>query len=415
MKLSRLLPPAVALLVVAACVALQRRSLAALESANAQLQHHIAAARSPGIFHDPSTAPATSAKDKAPLNWKTLATQLAAMGKSGGHGDIRVMLRLQQRVQAMTQQELVAALDDIAALDLPAASRTRLEQILIGPLIAKDPELALTRFLDRLQNDRDGISWRLADAMRQWALKDPAAAGAWFDQQIGAGKFDSKALNGRSQSRLLFEAAIIGILRSSDVQAAAKRLAALPENQRAEVLRNFNSGPLKDQDQAAYAQLVRDHLPASDQAQVLATPVPQMVSRDGYDAVTGYLNRIKATAAERATCAVQAATCKISSNTQQITRADIDAMRTWVDSQAPASTANLTGSILANATRGHHKLEFAAAAELAVQYNRASGNDDVLGTFLVSGAALSNKDQARLLAQQIRDAARRAEILKHLQ
>jgi len=414
-KISRLLPPAVALLVVAACVVLQRRSLAALESANAQLRHHIAVARSPDIFHNPSTAPATNAKDKAPLNWKTLAAQLAAMGNSNVQGDIRVMLRLHQRVQAMTQQELVAALDDIAALDLPAASRTRLEQTLIGPLIAKDPELALTRFLDRLQNERDGISWRLADAMRQWALKDPASAGAWFDQQIAAGKFDSKALNGRSQSRLLFEAAIVGILRSSDVQAAAKRLAALPENQRAEVLRNFNSGPLKDQDQAAYAQLVRDQLPASDQAQVLATPVPQMVSRDGYDAVTGYLNRIKATAAERATCAVQAATCKISSSTQQITRADIDAMRTWVDSQAPASTANLTGSILANATQGIHKLEFAAAAELAIQYNRASGNDDVLGTFLVSGAALSNKDQARLLAENIRDAARRAEILKHLQ
>jgi hypothetical protein len=34
-------------------------------------------------------------------------------------GDMRTMMRFQQRLQAMTQEELVAALDEIGALDLP--------------------------------------------------------------------------------------------------------------------------------------------------------------------------------------------------------------------------------------------------------------------------------------------------------
>jgi hypothetical protein len=59
-------------------------------------------------------------------------------------------------------------------------------------------------------------------------------------------------------------------------------------------------------------------------------------------------------------------------------------------------------------------MEFSEAAELAVQYNDASGNDDVLSTFLDRGPARQNKEQARLLAEKISDPKRREEILKSL-
>ena len=72
------------------------------------------------------------------------------------------------------------------------------------------------------------------------------------------------------------------------------------------------------------------------------------------------------------------------------------------------------GKVLANATLGGRQLEFAAAAELAVQYNQSGGSDEVLGTFLESWPAREHKDEARLLAAGITDEKRREEILKNL-
>jgi hypothetical protein len=83
----------------------------------------VIAARSSGGGGDsphPKNAPSGKpAKDKEPLDWKQIAAQFAEMQQSGGMGDMRTMMRFQQRLQAMTQEELVAALDEIGALDLP--------------------------------------------------------------------------------------------------------------------------------------------------------------------------------------------------------------------------------------------------------------------------------------------------------
>ncbi len=412
-----MLPPAVALVVVATSIGLQRRTLATLETANGLLRQHIATARdgSPGTAaaRAQSAAPDIALHDQGRLDWKKLAGQLAAMRNSDGMGDLRSMMRLQQRIMAMTRDELVAALDEIATLDLPAASRAMLEEMLIGPLIQKDPELALARFSDRLQDDRGGMAWQLASALQEWAKKDAAKASAWFDQQIAAGKFDSKSLDGQSPSRILFEGALMGVLLSSDPAAAGQRLAALPADQRAEVMRLANNS-LKEQDQLAFAKLVRDQVPAEEQARIFSQQASQLVSQGGYAKVSDYLTRIEATPAERSACVEQVAVAKITFNRQNVTREDLDAMRQWVGSQAPDATDRITGITLDRAVLSKNT-DFAAAADLAVQYGQASGTDDVLGTFLESHAARNNKDQARVLAAQIADEKRRAEILKGLQ
>ena len=59
-------------------------------------------------------------------------------------------------------------------------------------------------------------------------------------------------------------------------------------------------------------------------------------------------------------------------------------------------------------------MDFSAAAGLAVDYSAASGDDEVLATFLASWAAKSNKAAARILAGKISDETRRAEILNFL-
>ena len=250
-----------------------------------------------------ASSPATTAtsttkteKDKEPLDWKKIAAQFAEM-QCGGMGNMRSMIKFQQRLQEMSKEELVTALDKIAALDLPKESRDMLEQMLIGQLAQKDPEFAVTKFIDRIQAGDSSMSWQLASAMQQWAKKAPERAVAWFDQQTAAGKFDSKSLDGKSRTRLQFEGNLINTLLSSDPEAARRRLAGLPEEQRDEALTQGFFQPLKEEDQAAFAKLVRDQLPETSQTETLAQKASSLARNENYSKVTEFLERIKATPA----------------------------------------------------------------------------------------------------------------------
>ncbi len=363
-----------------------------------------------------ASASSQDAKDKQLLDWKKIADQLAETQKTGGD-NLRIAIRLQQRLQTMTQQELVAALDEIAALDVPKESRELLEQMLIAPLSGRDPELVLTKFIDRLQDSNGMIIRQLFNALQELAKKDPAKATTWLDQQIVAGKLDSKSLDGKSQTRIQFEGSLVSVLMVSDPDAASLRLGGMQGDQRREILSRFQLYQLKDEDQPAFAKLVRDQLPEEDQGSALGRVASQVASRDGYSKVTEFLERIQATPAERTACVELAAESKIQSISFQkkVTREDFDAMREWVTTQSPGSTASVTGKALGDAVDSNRKMNFAEASALAVDYNKAAGNDGLLTRFLESFAALQNKEQARVLAESISDEKRRAEILKRLE
>lgn len=417
MNFIRLLPPAVALVLVGTWLGIQLLAISAVESENEGVRKAIAAARLIAARGEGGHAKTADkpGKDKGPLDWPKLAGVLADMQKSGGLGDLRTMLRLQQRVRTMTREELVAALDEIAALELPAASRAILEPLLIAPLLEKDPALVLTRFTQRLDEHDDAMDRQLAVALKAYAKSDPRKAAAWFDQQVAAGKFESAALNGRSQTRLLFEAALLGVLLTSDPSAAVDRLSALPQDQRAEAIGNASLSATTQADLTAYAKLLRSQVPAAEQAAAFARQAAQWAAQGGYANVTAYLNAIKLSAEERIACIEQAVATQLFSNNKRLTTADLDTLREWVGSQAPQATDNVTGKVLCTAALGNRKLDFAQAAELAVQYSQASGNDEVLITFVENWAARSNKEEARNLAGKISDAKRRAEILKSLE
>lgn len=406
-------------MVVAGWIGSERHSISTLEQESTVLKECLAARSSgsgPGAASAKAKATGKQAKEKDRIDWKKIAAQMVEMMKSNGTGDMRTMMHLQQKLQSMSKEEMISAMDEIAALDLPDASRQMLEQMLIGPLCQKDPEFALTHFIDRLNDDQSMMGWQLSSAMKEWASKDPAKATAWFDQQIAAGKFDSKSLDGKSPSRMQFEGALIETLISTDPAAAAARLAALPQDQRAEALRNNMGNAVKEEDQLAFAKLVREQLPEGQQAGTLAQQASQQAYGEGYTKVTAYLDRIEATPAERAVCVSEAAGSKIQqlSQNKKITRDDIDALREWATTQAPGTTDKVTGSALAGATEMYNSLKFSEAAELATQYHDASGNDDVLVEFLSDGAGYRHKEEARILAEKISDPKRREKILKQL-
>ncbi len=427
MKPGTTLPPLVVAIGGAIWLGSQTATISRIETENKDLGSRISAQRSRpggGGIDRPSPSPERSrttvkkegAKDE-PFDWKELAGQMGQMQRSGGMADMKLMIRLQQRLQKMTAEELATALDEIAGLDLTELERMMLEQMLAGPLAQKDPELALNRFLDRL-NEKDGMwRWQLSSALKQWAEKDPAAAVAWFDGRIAEGKFDSKALSGKSQVRTQFEGALLSLLISSDPEEAARRLAKVPEEQRGEILGHHEFTNLKEKDHLAFARLVREQASEKGRLDALGQPASKLASEKGYAEVTAYMERIQATEEERAAIVAKAAQGRLSSlnHSSPVTSAQIDEMRTWAAAQAPGTEDKATGKALADMAGFDDKKQFTNAAKLAGQYHGSTGNDEILITFLDGWAARSNKEASRELAGKIRDEKKRAEALKKFQ
>ncbi|MEI7953813.1 MAG: hypothetical protein WCJ66_01475 [Verrucomicrobiota bacterium] len=413
----RLLPPAVALVLVGTWLGIVHLSIAAMDGQNAMLSKHIEAARLLSTKGGGSQAKAFDkfTRDGTPLDWRKLAGVVVQMQKSGGLGDLRTMVHLQQRLRSMTPEELVAALDEIAALDLPATSRAALEPLLIAPLLEQQPALVLSRLAPRLSDHDEAINRQLALALKACAKLDARQATEWFDQQVAAGNFNSAALSGRSPTRLQFEGALLGALITAEPTTAAERLAALPDDQRAEAIGNAALCPCTKVDLSNFSNLIRSQVPASDQAAAFARQAGQWVAQGGYANTTAYLDAIKFTPDERLACVEQAVATQVFSSNTRLTTADLENLRAWVSSQVPQETASITAKVLCTAAMNHRKLEFAQAAELAVQYSRASGNDDVLVDFVDNWATRANKEEARELAAKINDAKRRAAILKRLE
>lgn len=419
MKTKLFLPPLISLALAGAWLGSQRRDISSLEEQSRVLEQAIATRSSSSLAGNSTDTPSATTKLKKgeePLDWKKIAASFEEMERGGGMGDMRNQIKFQQRIQSMSKEELTKALDEIATLEISQEFRERLERQLISSLGEKDPEYALTRFVDRLQDEQNSIIWSLTNTLQGWAKKDPVSASEWLDRQIAAGKFDSKSLDGKSSARLRFEGNLINTLLSSDPKAAERRMASLPEDQRKEAL-SRSSQPLREEDQVAFAELVRNQLPETDQANALARRVSFMAGSDeSFVKVTEFLDRIKAKPAERIACVEKAAESQIQriSFDKKVTRADFDTMREWVVAQAPTSVGTITGKALANVAQDINTMDYSEAAALALEYNTASGNDDVLYTFLDGYTASQNMEAARLLAQKIADPKRREEILKKL-
>ena len=415
MKLNNLAPPVVALAIAAAWLVAQRGSITTLERENTRLRKEIATARAAGANAESDGGNKTADKEKS-LDWKQIADGLGDMGRSGGMPDMRAIIRLQQRILEMSETELAAALDEIAALDLPESSRQALESMLVGAIAEKNPELALSRFIGKA-NEEDGMfTWQLQNALEKWLDRDPAAAGAWFDRQLAAGTFDSKSLDGKSPSRLRFEGVIIKSLLSSDPAAAARRMNEIPPDQRKDIFwGSFHS--VEEKDQKALADLVRSTVPEDERTEIIARQTNRYANGDDLTKINEYLARIDATPDERAACVEEAAENRFGmlAHERKATREDFDQFRAWAESTDPASVDHATGTALAASLSGNEGMLYDEVAAIASDYHAAGAGDDMLIALLEHWSARSSKDKARELAMKITDEERREEILKKLQ
>ncbi|RYD27136.1 MAG: hypothetical protein EOP87_21645 [Verrucomicrobiaceae bacterium] len=182
-------------------------------------------------------------------------------------------------------------------------------------------------------------------------------------------------------------------------------------------MRDYAGSDVKVENQLAYAELVRSAISASEQGTTLAQIASREARDDGYTGVTEYLDRIRATPAEREISVGQVANSKIQNLThkRKIAREDIDELRDWVATQSPQSGEGVTGAAIARSTEVNQRLEFSEAAEMVLHYQKESGSDEVLVRFLKDRPAFKNKDEVIKLAGGISDEKVREEIIKSYQ
>jgi len=411
MKANPWILPGVAVLLTGGWIGLQKKTAADLQNEITMINERIRQFQAAGD----ADAGARDAEEKArkekdrKIDWKDLAVKMKDM-RDGGVQDIRTMMRMQRLLLDLSAAELCTQLDAIAALDIEVNLRRQLQGMIMGSLVEKDPKLALERFGKDLQDDEFGVSWQMSNALRKWADKEPAAAAAWLDKQVAAGKLESKSLDGRNSSLVRFESSLAGALLKSDPAAVTARVTALDETQREQFFQQGFFFQLGKESEAAYAKLARDTMPADKVGGILANTAGNLVMNGGFERVDGFIASAHATDEEKKAIVDQVMENKMNhGDGSKINIEELDKARAWGARQSPGAVDKATGEALANSLwRGGN---FKTASELALKYNQAAGNDEVLASFLKSPAVQNRSAREAVdLIAKIKDPALREEI-----
>lgn len=408
--------PVAALVIGVVLLGGRQKRISDLRAGSAELRVRIAEAREGGGgdgFSSPKARANGLSADRQPIDWKKLAEEIRANRQEEGISQLRKMMGLQKRLLAMDARELVAALDQIAALDVDEETRMELDAMIVDPLSRKDPELALARFKHRLNGEGGMMAWHLSEALGRLAEKDLGAAISWMTMEVGAGTFDAKSLDGRNPVRMQFESELLSRMIKVDPSIAASRLSGMDMAMRKEALEAVRADQLSPQEQLAHADLIRGQLDHADQMAAFSGRAANLARQQGFAEVDAYLERIAATPEERRESASAAASGFLSGKYGKgnFKEADIDAMGEWVGKNAPEAVGRLTGQGVADALYRNNGMDFPAASALALRYAGTDGGDDVLVGFLEKVRS-THHGEARELAAKISDPQRREEMLK---
>jgi hypothetical protein len=403
--------PGLALLVTGGWIASQKKSAATLEREITVITGRIHQARSMEDAESKSREAGEKARKEndRKIDWKDLAGKMGQM-RNGGIQDMRSMMRMQRMLLDLSAEELCAQLDEIAALDIEDSARKQLQGMILGALVEKSPKLALERFGDQAGDETGGMRWQLGPALRKWAETDPVAAAGWLDKRIAAGIFESKSLDGKSQSLVQFEGSLVGALLKTDAAAATARVAALTDAQREQFFQQGFFFQLQKDSEAAYAKLARDSMPADKVGGILANTAGMVVMNGGFERVDGFIANAHATDDEKKAIVAQVIKNKMSQgHGSKINVDELDKARAWGTSQSPGVVDKATGEALANTLWSGG--DFKKASELALKYNESSPNDEVLAAFLKSSQVRhQSTGEAKELIDKIKDPALRKEI-----
>ncbi len=232
MKSSSLIPPALILIAAASWITYQHQSLSTVRSVNAKMEQTLVSVAK----HPRTTSVATNLGREKPIQFvrhassidgKKLIIQVAEMLNNRYAPDDPAWVLFKQQIKSLSKEDLVAALDETAAQQLNTTSRDDIEQDLLLALGEIDPELSLIRCDDLGMHGHENIELILPSMLKEWCMKEPQQAGAWLDQQIATGKYDSKRLDDKGCLCDQLETKMIDALLVKNNATAKVRLESL--------------------------------------------------------------------------------------------------------------------------------------------------------------------------------------------
>lgn len=351
----------------------------------------------------------TSASERfaKPVDWSEV---------ENGRGSGVDIAMFNKRVKLMSRDELATELNELAIADLSEDARHYPESTLLRELIAKDPEFALKKYIERARLVDSAYGQILPNALRSWARAEPVQAVAWFDEQVAAGLLPSDTTE-QKVGRERFETNLMSALFSTYPDMATRRLNGIPKEELQRFLRNI-SASIDYVGEESFVEMVRTDLPMEEQAVVVAGPVRRLMGGGDFAVVTEYMNRIQATPAERACCAIAVGHNRVRTIATQrrVTVDDLREITSWTTENAPDAVGRLTGELLAIVSLQEDQMTFAEAAANAVTLFNESGDEDILVGFLTNADSRSdsNKGPALALARKISDEKRRDEVFETL-
>ena len=412
MKPLHLLPPVLALAIAATWLGSQHRSITALREQSGELRKRIETARQE-IANAGDTASHNGSRVKKAakgLDWKHIAENQRAMQSGNDVQGMRAMIEMQRTLMEMSADQLMAQIAEIEALGLPKDLQANLQGMIISILAQKDPRLAVERFVDQIGNEKGGLSWQIGAAFQQWAAKDLTAAIAWMDARIAEGKFASTSLDGKNEQRLRFERGLVTALLASDPRQAEERMAKLPADQRAELLRGGMIFTMKPGSEKALADLIRHQIPENRRNEALGECAGQLVHQGGFERVDRFFGEIAPSQDEKDAVVANAFQTNLSQNRDTAKlNAALEEGRAWALRQSPEAADRITGEALGGLD------DFSTASKLALKYFDEGGNDEVLTSFLGSDLALRNASAAKPLLEKVADEQKREELRKRLE
>ncbi|MEM1085731.1 MAG: hypothetical protein AAGI48_16605 [Verrucomicrobiota bacterium] len=419
MKPLPFIPPIACLAIAAGWLGTQRVAISSLETETAELRERIRLVGSGGVEAGERSLAMrmkeAGEEEGDEIDWEDLAEKLSEANR-GGMTDMRAMMELQTLLMEMEADELLAELERIDALDLGKEARQMLDGMLIGMVAQKDPKLVLDRYMDRLHDDHNGMSWQLSNAFQQWQKEEPAAALAWLDAEIAKGTFESKSLDGRSQARIRFESAAIMQLLRTDPEAAAERVTGFPEDQR---LAFFNQGVMSFQspgNQAEFSELVRKVLPEDQWGAAYQQRVGNLMRQGGFEKVDDMISEIEASDGERESIVDHAVTQRVQTLGWEgkLDREKLNEMQEWASSQSPDKADAIMGEALGNVWGDRSKL--GDRIKLVEGLHEDGAGDELIVAFLSNqNADAETVAMVGPLVERISDEEKRQEVMSWLE
>lgn len=408
-KLSNIWPPVVALAVVGMGIGMQHREMAEFELRAKALRSRAERDVRPAV---PEKDSSVSVIDGRRIDWGKLLVM-------NGDGQSQAFNHVWRLLFDLSPEELLASLDQLAAVDVPTEKKKEWEDLLLQMLGRRDPRRVFDRFSAEVGIVRSPRSSLLHQVFARWSEQDSRAAAAWLDAQVAAGIFESKSINGLHSRLVDFESDLVRAWVNTDPASATARVSTLPEPLRSAVLKeDLLEQYRRPEDAKAIANLIRQVAGEAQAPQALADSsnmftLMVLENREAYESLGRLFKDIEATPEERNTVALSALSYRLLNQPKWVEREDaaacVDEMRTWALSEAPGAAGSITGNALGQLAMKR----FDEAAKLAIQYQEAGSDDSVLVTFLsLKELAQSHPAEALPLLERISDPTKREEIRK---